>query len=335
MRYLLSGDQGLEEIVVQELQERCPSASIRANPYGVPGQVAVEFDDVEPLLRLGTIHHVLEVREEAEVGTLDDVRRVMAAAPFDELDGARSFRVTSTCRGDLGLDKMELQGAAGAAVVRRYGTPVDLESFEIEVRVDLYGRRLIAGVQHTRVSLGNRIRRGRVLRSSLKPTIAASMLRLAGAHAGPGRLIDPMCGAGVIPVEAARANPLLEVCASDWDPETVETARGTLSNHDLALEVRVADARALKEQTDGRFDYIVTDPPHGLRQARRARLTALYSELLAAFERVLKPSGRIVVVVVKYRVFLAALETTDLQIVEQRAIASGNVTQRIFVLAMR
>ena len=332
MRFLLSGDHGLEDIVVQELRERCPSASARANPHGVPGQIAVEFDDVEPLLQLGTIHHVLEVREEAEVETLEDVRRVIAAATFGELDGARSFRVTSTCRGDLGLEKMELQGAAGAALIRRYTTPVDLEDFEIEVRVDLYGRRLVAGVQRTRVSLGNRIRRGRVLRSSLKPTIAASMLRLAGAHAGPGRLIDPMCGAAVIPVEAARVNPHLEIRASDWDAETVETARGTLRNHGLAFEVRAADARALREETDGLFDYIVTDPPHGIRQARRARLTALYSGLLAAFERVLKPGGRIVVIVVKYRVFVAAVERTGLHIVEQRAVASGSVTRRIFVL---
>ncbi len=335
MRFLLSGDSGLEDVVVQELHQRCPSASARVNPHGIPGQIAVELDDVEPLLELSTIHHVLEVRNEAEVETLEDVRRVVAEGTFPELGGARSFRVTSTCRGDFGIEKMELQGAAGAALIRQHGTPVDLEEFEVEIRVDLYGRRLVAGVQRTRRSLGNRVRRGRVLRSSLKPTVAASMLRLAGAHAEPGRLIDPMCGAAVIPVEAARANPELEIHASDWDPGTVETARGTLRNHGLAFDVRTADARAMKEETSGLFDYIVTDPPHGLRQARRTRLGVLYSELLAAFERVLKPGGRIVVIVVKHRVFAAAVERTGLHIVEQRAIDSSSVRQRIFVLEKR
>ncbi len=335
MRFILSGDPGLEDVVVQELHERCPSASARINPHGVPGKIAVEFDDLESLLDLGTIHHVLKVRNEAEVETLEDVRRFVAAAPFAELDDARSFRVTSTCRSDLGIEKMELQGAAGAALIRRHGTTVDLEDFEIEVRVDLYGRRLIAGVQCTRQSLGNRVRRGRVLRSSLKPTVAAAMLRLAGAHAGPGRLIDPMCGAGVIPVEAARINPALEIHASDWDPGTVETGRGTLRNHGLAFDVCTADAREMEKETNGLFDYIVTDPPHGLRQARRTRLGVLYSDLLAAFERVLKPGGRIVAIVVKHRVFAAAVEPTGLQIVGKRAINSGSVTQRIFVLEKR
>ncbi len=335
MRFLLSSDRGLEEIVVQELQERCPSALPQANPHGVPGQVAVEIDQVEPLLQLGTIHHILEVRGEAELETLEDVRRLVSAAPFAELDDARSFRVTSTCRTDLEIEKMELQGAVGAALIRRHGTPVDLEDFEIEIRVDLYGRRLIAGVQRTRVSLGNRVRRGRVLRSSLKPTVATAMLRLAGAHQGPGRLIDPMCGAAVIPVEATRVNPELEIHASDWDPGTVETARGTLRNHRLGFDLCTADARALQEEADGLFDYIVTDPPHGLRQARRARLDVLYSELLTAFKCVLRPGGRIVVIVVKHRVFAAAVERTGLHIVEQRAIDSSSVRQRIFVLEKR
>ena len=125
-------------------------------------------------------------------------------------------------------------------------------------------------------------------------TPLASRTGHAIAHAPPFSAVDQDRVDG-IPVEAARVNPHLEIRASDWDAETVETARGTLRNHGLAFEVRAADARALQEDTDGLFDYIVTDPPHGIRQARRARMTALYSGLLAAFERVLKPGGRIVV----------------------------------------
>ncbi|MDH3628429.1 MAG: methyltransferase [Acidobacteriota bacterium] len=332
-RFLLSVDPGLEDVVVSELHEQSRSSRATENPFGLPGQVLVETDEPAPLLQLTTIHHVLEVLAEEPVEGLADIQSVLDKTAFDLLGDAGSFRVTSNILGDIGLEKFELQRAAGAALVRRFATPVSLEEFDVEIRVDLYDHRLVVGVSRTRPSLGNRVRRGRSLRSSMKPTIAAAMLRLAGAHSGAGRLIDPLCGAGVIPVEAATTNPSLEIVASDWDTDTVETARGTLANHGIPLEVTTADARELDPESDGRFDYIVTDPPHGLRQARRARLDVLYAELLAAFERVLAPDGRIAIIVVKYRLFTAAVQSTGLRIVEHRAVTTGNVQQRIFVLA--
>jgi putative N6-adenine-specific DNA methylase/tRNA (guanine6-N2)-methyltransferase len=209
---------------------------------------------------------------------------------------------------------------------------VDLEGFEVNVRADLYGTRLVAGIQRTRDSLGNRVRRGKALRSSLRPTVAAAMLRLAGAHRGPGRLADPLCGAAVIPVEAARVNPELEIEASDWDAPTVEVARATLRNHGLEIPVRVLDARALGASCGTPFDYIVTDPPYGMRQAKRARLTAFYRELLESFTGALAPAGRIVVIVVKHRVFEAALERTGLRVAHRRPVVCGSIRPRIFVL---
>jgi putative N6-adenine-specific DNA methylase/tRNA (guanine6-N2)-methyltransferase len=330
--FLLTTDSGIEDIVAEELCERQPGASVSLEPYGCPGEVRVEGAPVDDLFRLGTIHHVIEIRAEAEATTLDDVREALSGVALDELSTAASFRVTSACRGEPTLSRMDVQGAAGAVLKNRYGTKVDLEGFEINVRVDLYGRRLVAGIQRTRTSLGNRIRRGKALRSSLRPTLAVAMLRLAGAHVGPGRLTDPMCGAAVIPVEALRINPALEVSASDWDAATVETAKGTLRNHGLEIPVQLLDARTLGDGHSGHFDTIVTDPPYGLRQAKRARLTAFYRELLVSFEKALRPAGKIAIVIVKHRVFLAALARTGLRVVHQRTVAAGSVHLRLFVL---
>jgi len=333
MRFLLTTDPGLEDLVVEEWRELSPGAEARIEPYGHPGEVRVEADAADALLRLGTIHHVTELRAETEASTLEDVRRAVREMEFDELASAASFRVTSTCRGETTLAHRDVQGAAGAVLQKRHGTPVDLKGFAVEVCVDLYGRTLVAGLRLTRDSLGNRVRRGKSLRSSLKPTIATAMLRLAGAHRGAGRLIDPMCGAAVIPVEAARGNPALEVSGSDWDAETVEIARGTLRNHGLEIPVGTLDARTLGDRHEAWFDYIVTDPPHGLRQAKRTHTSALYRSLLDSFARALRPGGRLVLVVVKHRAFRAAVERGDLRILHERTVHSGGVHFRIFVLA--
>jgi putative N6-adenine-specific DNA methylase/tRNA (guanine6-N2)-methyltransferase len=158
------------------------------------------------------------------------------------------------------------------------------------------------------------------------------MLRLAGAHAGKGALADPMCGAGTIPIEAVRINPGLEVAASDWDAETVEVARETIAENGLELPVETLDARNLGEVCPGRFDYIVTDPPYGLRQAKRTSIARLYRGLVDAFGDALKERGRIVLIVVKYRAFLSALEGSSLKILHEREVDLGGIRPRIYVL---
>jgi len=158
------------------------------------------------------------------------------------------------------------------------------------------------------------------------------MLRLVRAHEGPGRLIDPLCGSGTIPVEARRINPELEVMASDWDEKAVDVARGTMRSHGLDVDVRVCDARLLAETLHASFDYIVTDPPYGLRQARKSHLVSLYRSLLMSFEDVLEDSGRIAIVVLRRGPLLDALEGTRFRIAHERAVGSSGLRLKIFVL---
>lgn len=316
-----------------ELAESRPDVAVLARPGGCGGLVRAELDRIDDLLRLTTVHHVLELRAEGVVAALEPIADAVGAADFSELAGAPSFRVRSKRVGDHGFRSGDIERAAGAVLHRRYGTPVDLEGFAVEVRVDLHGERLFAGIGRTRTSLGRRILRDRNLRSALKPTVAAAMLRLAGAHRGAGRLIDPMCGTGTIPIEAKRVNPALEVTASDWDAATVASARRTVARHDLAIEVREADARTLAAAHPMGFDYIVTDPPYGVRQARHTSRTRLYASLLAAFEGALAESGRVVLVVLKYAAFLGALERCGLTVVHERRVELGTIAPRIVVLA--
>jgi len=158
------------------------------------------------------------------------------------------------------------------------------------------------------------------------------MLRLVGAHRGCGRLIDPLCGGGTIPVEAKRINPELEVTAADWDRPTVEIARATIANHDLDIDVRVDDARRLHEVGLQPFDYIVSDPPYGVRQARHTPLGKLYADLVRAFERSLDANGRVALVVLKYRTFLGALAHSGLSVTLELPIETGGVHPRIVLL---
>jgi putative N6-adenine-specific DNA methylase/tRNA (guanine6-N2)-methyltransferase len=333
MRFLLTTDPGLEDVAAEEVAESLPGAPLDIRPYAFPGHIRVEAPTVDDLLRLTTIHHIVEIRGEAEARTLDDVKKRMAGIPFSELESAASFRVSSKLFGDRDFGKMDLQRAAGGVLHDRHGTPVSLENFELNICVDLYGEQLISGIQITRDSLGDRIKRAKPLRSAIKPTIAAAMIRLAGAHRGSGKLIDPMCGSGTIAIEAARINPALEVTASDWDGGTVEVARETIANCGLPIEPKAVDARHLGESGPDRFDYIVTNPPYGVRQAKRTSIARLYRSLLPSFREAIVGTGRIALIVVKYRAFSAALKDSGLRVADERVVDLGGIEARIFVLA--
>ncbi|RMF71539.1 MAG: methyltransferase domain-containing protein, partial [Acidobacteria bacterium] len=215
------------------------------------------------------------------------------------------------------------------------GTPVDLEGFEINVRVDLIGDKLLVGIQRTRESLARRIRRARPLRTSLKPTIAAAMVRLARCHRGARSLLDPMCGTGTIPIEAREANPELLVAASDWDEETVATARATIARHGLEIEVRRLDVREAAAGWGRPFDAVVTDPPYGLRQGRRVRLGALYTFVLRGCLDALADDGRLVVICPRRKAFEGAVRRLPLTVVHERVVETGGLFPRIWVLERR
>jgi putative N6-adenine-specific DNA methylase/tRNA (guanine6-N2)-methyltransferase len=334
-RYLLTTPAGIEDLTADEARERWPAASVEAKPFGCEGRVRVAGQGLGGLTELSTIHHVIDVRVEADADSLEAVERALDAADLPELGAAASFRVTSECRGDAAFDPMGLQRAAGAVLKHRWGTAVDLEQFALNVRVDLYGRCLVAGIQLTRSSLDRRLLRARALRASLKPTLAAGLVRLAGAHRGAGRLLDPCCGTGTIPIEAKRLNAALEAAGSDWDAATVEAARRTVENHGLDVAIRDCDARSLASSYEGAFDWIVTDPPYGVRVGRRADLAPLYAALLASFERVLAPRGRIVLLVLKFRSFLRALAPQPLAIVHERIVEAGGLRPHAVVLERR
>lgn len=336
MHYVVETEPGLEAMLVDELRDVDPGARVAELGPRPAGRVVVEMGAAVELERVRLAQHVVAVRSLGPGGSLDDVRTVAAAADLAELTHAASFRVTAQLAGDQPYGGSEAAGAAGAVLVERYGTAVDLEGYAVNVRLDVVGGRAIVGVQLNREPLGRRIRRGRPLRGAVKPTVAAAMIRLAGGHRGRHRLLDPVCGAATIPVEAKLLNPELRVSASDWDPATVAAAERTVANHGVDVVVRRADARRLTEVWAGeRFDVITANIPWGQRLGRRVSLSALYAELLAGMLEVLADGGRMVVLSPRVKALERACTRLSLRLVREIAVETGGMQPRLRLLELR
>jgi tRNA (guanine10-N2)-dimethyltransferase len=123
---------------------------------------------------------------------------------------------------------------------------------------------------------------------ALGPRKARCLVNLSGVRPG-GRLLDPFCGTGAIPIEAALLG--VHAHAGDLDPRVAAGAARNAAHVGVDVTLRCRDARAWG--AGGRhFDAVVADLPHGraasLLGAERGEL---YRMFLGATARVLTPGG--------------------------------------------
>jgi len=208
-RYLATTNRGLEPVAAEEIGALTGADATLA----YPGVVRFTADE-EALFRLArcsrTLHRLLLVLARSSPESLAEI--VAAVREVDlpaYLGPEQSFAVRARRRGDHPFGSPDVEAAVGQAIVdeyrRREGTrpPVDLDDPDVLFRVIVREDRATVTIDTTgQRSLHRRWYRRREHEAALRPTIAAAMLRIAGYEPGD-RLLDPMCGAGTIPIEAA------------------------------------------------------------------------------------------------------------------------------------
>ena len=331
MRHLLTADPGLEDVVLDELAER----GARGERGPLPGLVFAEGAREGDLLALRSVHHVVRPLAEGELGGsgLEDALRALGGVPVPGLGPGVSFAVRVFRRGEHGFKSPELERALGAVLVRRYRAPVELEDPDLLVRVDLFDRRFLLGLQLTRRPLSLRYPKVYAPPAALKTTVAYGMLRLLGVEGE--RLLDAFTGSGTIAIEAAQAFGL-EVWGLDKNPKAVAGARENAAAAGVAGRVRFlfGDARRLLEHfAPGSFDYVVANPPYGKRLGRSENLFWLYHDFLRSAHAVLRPGGRLALLVLKRGWVDRILRRVGgFSLVHRRVIEVGGLYPGLFVL---
>lgn len=344
-RLLLSTDPGIEDVAAREFEERARAAgaaevAAERRPYGLRGRVAAAADAGAALpaaLAMRSIHHVVRPLAAFELDDAQPLAGLAAAlegVEVDALAGAGSFRVLCNRVGEHDFSSMDVEREAGAVLQRRYGTAVDLDDWEVGVRVDVLDRVVVAGLQVTRTPLSRRWDKPFTPRTALKATMAYALLRLA--EIGPGdTVLDPFCGSATILLEAAAAFPEAAAAGSDRDGRVVRGARLNLEAAGFGdrIEVRPVDARQLAAAYPGGFSAIVTNPPYGVRLSRKADMGRLYTLFLAEAHAVLAPGGRMVLLVCKRASFEGALRRTGVfKVRHVRKVETGGIFPSLFVL---
>jgi tRNA G10 N-methylase Trm11 len=112
-------------------------------------------------------------------------------------------------------------------------------------------------------------------------------------------MLDPFAGHGALPAARARL-PYNMIFAIEADAALVAELKGRKKDGRLPerkkapLIVRQGDARRLESLDESFVDAVVTDPPWGLYDRGQTDLPGLYRAVADELARVLKPGGRLV-----------------------------------------
>lgn len=366
----LTTNGGLEDVAAHEFEERAEQAGLASaaaaeTPGGCSGYVLVSAAappkamlDVARSMR--SIHHVtapLYTFELDAARPLAGLEATVADLDVPAMASARRFRVTSNRHGTHDFTSVDVQRVAGAALQARYGTEVDLEDYDTDVRVDVWGGEVTVGVQHTTASLSRRHTRVFEARAALKPNVAYGLLRLPRMEKVPRVVLDPFCGSGTLLFEAAAEWPEAHLVGSDWDAHVVHGARvnaranglgGALRRGDHApadatslargLSLRRSDAQEVSEAfPDLQADLVVTNPPYGERLGRQMSFLPFYERFLEEMHGVLRPGGWLVLLVAKNGPFNTAVRHSaeagfPYDVRHVRVINAGGLYPHAFVL---
>jgi 23S rRNA G2445 N2-methylase RlmL len=171
------------------------------------------------------------------------------------------------------------------------------ENASVEVWLTIQGATAVCGLRLSDRTMRHRTYKVEHLPASLRPTLAAAMVRLAGTGAGQV-FVDPMCGAGTIlaeQLEGRRSGPGITVLGGDLDRAAVRMAAANLGRLEPALLARW-DARRLP-LANSCVDRVVSNPPFGKRVGEPEEIGPLYARMVREVDRVLKPGGRAVLLV--------------------------------------
>ncbi len=173
------------------------------------------------------------------------------------------------------------------------------ENASLEIWLTIDGTTAVCGVRLSDRTMRHRTYKQEHLPASLRPTMAAAMVRLAEVL--PGQVVlDPMCGTGTILAEALTHTQMrrlenVQVCGGDVERAAVRAAGDNLRRLGEILLARW-DARQLP-LPEASVDRIISNPPFGKQLSDPEAVGELYQEALAEYDRVLKPRGRAVLLV--------------------------------------
>ncbi|MDQ7021525.1 MAG: methyltransferase domain-containing protein [Candidatus Dojkabacteria bacterium] len=164
-------------------------------------------------------------------------------------------------------------------------TYTEKDHTNFDIRVFLGDGKIYVSVRLTNESLHKREYKEFSKSGSLRPTIAAALVRLTTGMKH-GKLVDNFCGSGTILCEAYNLGN--EIYGGDVDAGSVEFTKKNLKSLDFEELDNIKLGDAIKTTyPDNTFDYAISNLPWD-KQIEVESFTGLYIDSLREYKRILK-----------------------------------------------
>ncbi|MGM5482458.1 MAG: methyltransferase [Nanobdellota archaeon] len=196
--------QGFERAALSEISEITgkEASTVKA---GVIFEAESNQEIAELCYRSQSLHKVVLVLGEFDfTDMLTDLEKDINNSDFGGWLKEGTFRANVFHYESLDLPAMDLAAKAGEYVINKTGIKADMENPDVIFLLYVYDNKCIYGVDFSGITLSKRDYKIYNAPSSLNASTAFCLLKMAGWKPG-NVLLDPMCGSGIIPIEAALA----------------------------------------------------------------------------------------------------------------------------------
>lgn len=153
--------------------------------------------------RAQTVFKILAVLDTWTSRKYTDILDHIAASTIEVPDfGEATFKLRCTRRGQHDFSSQDVVQEAGGLIKEKIGGTVDLKNPDIPILLNISDDICVLGIDVAGIDLSKREYRIFQHTEAIKATFAALMLRVAG-YTSDKILLDPFCGGGSIPIEAA------------------------------------------------------------------------------------------------------------------------------------
>ncbi len=212
--------------------------------------------------------------------------------------GKPTYRLVTQMEGDHGYLRRDARKALAQGLLGKFPEswkPAE-ENAAIEVWLTIQGATAVCGLRLSDHTMRHRTYKLEHRPASLRPTVAAALVRLAGIK--PGHLVlDPMCGVGTILAEYLE----VRVRCRDGSPAPwVGTANGRpCARRGSTCAASGSAALAVWEATrlplaSASVDRVLSNPPFGKQLSDPEAIGPLYQGMVREYDRVMRPGGRAV-----------------------------------------
>lgn len=124
-------------------------------------------------------------------------------------------------------------------------------------------------------------------------------------------VLDPFAGSGAIVLSRVSHFPYKAMTGGDIKSEKVEDLKKKTRWGYPKIKIEKVDALKLVDIDDNSIDKIITDPPWGEFEKPQEDMINFYRQMLAEFFRVLRPEGKVVILVGRNSGFEMALTDSN------------------------